>query len=482
MKNLFPILVIAFLLIFLGIWGCNKIGKVTPHSEGDVIFKQITRQITAKGGNISLPDVASVTFDEGTFANTVPVKLSQTAFKSAQDAFDFAKILFAVVDTVGYEIRINTGKFLPQRPVKVTLTLPLDFINKSGFEKGMEVFAQLYAPSQEDTTDAFDIIPSHYNPSNGTLEFDLSFDYFTNTRTKDGNYEAIIKIGNSSLGPNLNSEKITLSNDCSGIYIGCPAPSVACSVSSKYSNSRTVLGETRPHKGIDFPLTVGSNVLAAADGIVAFAGTNDGFGNCIIIQHNKYLTLYAHLSQIYVKKDQSVAEGSLIGLSGNTGRSTGPHLHFEYVIGKWIGKNSDRTDPEPLIDRSAVRLISANASCSAINDCSGGNGSSWIVNFNYKDLNNSITPNATLTFEDIEPVNNSPYTVSVGSLITATGSVASPVFCAHFENAEYIRVKVYLTLENGTRSNCIYFVLQRPAGANRDINTVTGEHPRSSFL
>jgi murein DD-endopeptidase MepM/ murein hydrolase activator NlpD len=93
------------------------------------------------------------------------------------------------------------------------------------------------------------------------------------------------------------------------------------------------------HLGIDINAPEGSNVYAAGSGVVTMAqgGWNYGYGNVIQIDHgNGYVSVYAHLSQINVGVCQSVGQGTLIGLSGNTGNSFGAHLHFEIRIG---GKN-----------------------------------------------------------------------------------------------------------------------------------------------
>jgi murein DD-endopeptidase MepM/ murein hydrolase activator NlpD len=90
------------------------------------------------------------------------------------------------------------------------------------------------------------------------------------------------------------------------------------------------------HLGIDISAPEGSNVYAAGNGVVTMAqgGYNYGYGNVIQIDHgNGYVTVYAHLSQINVSVCTPVGQGSLIGLSGNTGNSFGAHLHFEIRIG-----------------------------------------------------------------------------------------------------------------------------------------------------
>lgn len=87
------------------------------------------------------------------------------------------------------------------------------------------------------------------------------------------------------------------------------------------------------HNGVDIGAPVGTQLLAAADGVVLAAksgGYNGGYGSMVIISHpNGTQTVYGHMSRVDVVAGQSVVKGQGIGLSGNTGRSTGPHLHFE---------------------------------------------------------------------------------------------------------------------------------------------------------
>lgn len=86
----------------------------------------------------------------------------------------------------------------------------------------------------------------------------------------------------------------------------------------------------RPHGGVDFAINIGEPIYAVFDGVVRVAQVNGGYGNMILIRHyNNLETLYGHLSKIKVKAGQIVKAGDIIGYSGNTGFSTGPHLHFE---------------------------------------------------------------------------------------------------------------------------------------------------------
>lgn len=89
-------------------------------------------------------------------------------------------------------------------------------------------------------------------------------------------------------------------------------------------------GEIRFHYGQDITVNKGETVLAPADGTIKQARYMGGYGKMIKIDHGYgYTTLFAHLSKIFVKKGQKIKRGEKIGLSGNTGRSTAPHLHYE---------------------------------------------------------------------------------------------------------------------------------------------------------
>lgn len=90
----------------------------------------------------------------------------------------------------------------------------------------------------------------------------------------------------------------------------------------------------RRHKGVDYGAPTGTPVRVVGDGIVDFAGVQNGYGNVVIVKHNNNRsTLYAHLSRIHVKRGQRVEQGMHIGAVGATGWATGPHLHFEVKVG-----------------------------------------------------------------------------------------------------------------------------------------------------
>ncbi len=102
-------------------------------------------------------------------------------------------------------------------------------------------------------------------------------------------------------------------------------------MSSGYGYRRDpIYGTTKFHAGLDFAARQGTDVFATADGTVDVAERVSEYGNCIDISHGyNYLTRYAHLSEILVTPGQKVKRGELIGRVGSTGKSTGPHLHYE---------------------------------------------------------------------------------------------------------------------------------------------------------
>jgi murein DD-endopeptidase MepM/ murein hydrolase activator NlpD len=99
------------------------------------------------------------------------------------------------------------------------------------------------------------------------------------------------------------------------------------------SRLHPLLGYYKEHTGVDLKASYGSQVKAAADGVVKTAGYISGYGYAVIINHEYgYETLYAHNSKLLVTSGQNVKKGQVISFSGSSGESTGPHLHYEVHI------------------------------------------------------------------------------------------------------------------------------------------------------
>ena len=117
-----------------------------------------------------------------------------------------------------------------------------------------------------------------------------------------------------------------------------------------------ILHQWKAHLGTDYGAAVGTPVRTVGDGVVEFAGVQNGFGNVVIVKHNNTdETVYAHLSRIDVRPGQNVAQGQHIGAVGMTGWATGPHLHFEFRV------NGVHQDPQRVARNRDTAPVSAEA-------------------------------------------------------------------------------------------------------------------------
>mgnify|MGYP001553161615 CR=1 FL=1 len=106
-------------------------------------------------------------------------------------------------------------------------------------------------------------------------------------------------------------------------------------------------GRMATHRGIDFAGRLGDPVLAVAAGIVTFSGRRPGFGRLVEITHgNGYVTRYAHCDELKVELGEMVRKGDAVATIGNSGRSTGPHVHFEVL------RNGRQVDPTRFVTRA----------------------------------------------------------------------------------------------------------------------------------
>ena len=117
-----------------------------------------------------------------------------------------------------------------------------------------------------------------------------------------------------------------------------------------------ILQTRRKHNGVDYAAPIGTPVRTVGDGVVDFAGWQNGYGNVVEVRHSsERSTLYAHLSRIDVKKGQRIEQGQRIGAVGSTGWSTGPHLHFEFRV------NGAHQDPLRIAKASETMTLPAAA-------------------------------------------------------------------------------------------------------------------------
>jgi murein DD-endopeptidase MepM/ murein hydrolase activator NlpD len=128
------------------------------------------------------------------------------------------------------------------------------------------------------------------------------------------------------------SQPIAFSNNSneSGLSLIYPLSNPAPTTSSFGWRTHPITGSRRFHSGLDIGAPMGAPVVAAGSGTIISAGWVGGYGKAIVIEHNGVQrTLYGHLSEVFVQPGQTIEQGTVIGRVGNTGNSTGPHLHFE---------------------------------------------------------------------------------------------------------------------------------------------------------
>jgi murein DD-endopeptidase MepM/ murein hydrolase activator NlpD len=142
-------------------------------------------------------------------------------------------------------------------------------------------------------------------------------------------------------------EKVLLGRQLSEEILPTGRPVTAGYISSGFGERMDPFdGEEAFHKGVDFAAAAGSDVSAVATGIVTWAGLRNGYGMLVEISHgNGLVTRYAHNAKVLVNVGETVQRGQAVAIVGSTGRSTGPHVHFEVL------KNNVAVNPVSFIDR-----------------------------------------------------------------------------------------------------------------------------------
>lgn len=152
----------------------------------------------------------------------------------------------------------------------------------------------------------------------------------------------VIKENGREIGRTVLTEQVVSEPQTKVVYKGTkdPPPKMGSGILKYPAASRGIITSDfgawrsyRRHTGIDVAMSVGSSIKAADGGVVTYAGYSSSYGNYIIIDHGGNMTtLYAHNSKLLVSKGEKIYQGQTIAYSGNTGNSTGPHLHFEVRI------------------------------------------------------------------------------------------------------------------------------------------------------
>jgi len=179
------------------------------------------------------------------------------------------------------------------------------------------------------------IIPNSAFADFYRIEGDDGVEVFTNTPTSSGAVK-IMKEDTPRKTPQKKKtsrttsqeSKITFTDDRENIPLQIPVVGV---ISSNYGwRHDPIDGDLRHHNGVDIAVASGTPVKSIAPGRVTFSGSRGGYGNLVVIEHdNGMVSMYGHNSRLLVSTGESVDGNTTIAFSGSTGRSTGPHLHFE---------------------------------------------------------------------------------------------------------------------------------------------------------
>jgi murein DD-endopeptidase MepM/ murein hydrolase activator NlpD len=215
--------------------------------------------------------------------------------------------------------------------------IDLEQERKNAFQNYTEQYNQ-YKSSLKDEYHQFTIAgnPEAAKIVKGEIEYEEEIEKSVNQNTSD----SVSSEDNIKTAP----VKIidTSTTNAASIPSGLPFKNQNIRVSSPFTTSRyhPILKKKRPHWGIDYACPIGTALFSTADGIVIIAKKSSSYGYYIVIKHGNYTTTYAHMSKLSVEKGDKVKKGDCIGFSGNTGRSTGAHLHYE------IRLNGTPIDPE----------------------------------------------------------------------------------------------------------------------------------------
>ena len=300
-----------------------KIYKI-PNNEINLILKSFNKKDKIK--NLKVNNIVKISIDK--YENKVlNIILPISRSKKIELIRNFEKNSF-----IRKEIITNLKKKLVFKEAKITQSLYRSAINE-GIQPNIIVeFARIYGfqiDFQRDIrrNDTFQIIYETYEDENNKIfktgniiyaDLNLSNEsnafYYFNEKDNKGHYD----INGKSV------KKALMKTPINGARL-----------SSKFGmRKHPIDGYNKMHKGTDFAAPMGTPIMASGDGVVLKAAWCGGGGNCVKIKHNSsYSTVYAHMSKFAngIRKGKRVRQGQIIGYVGSTGKSTGPHLHYEVI-------------------------------------------------------------------------------------------------------------------------------------------------------
>jgi len=379
----FTALVVASLVLVAVLAALRPTARVREFSPA-VQFPRdpVKTEITAYGGTVELPGVASVVFGSGALSTTQTVTVAATASPETAEDFRETAVLFAPGPRLPYEVRINTGSVAPIANTEVALRLvvPESFARAQPPNYAIRVFAQILQDSGEEVHDGFRPVDAVDAGDGKSIEVRLRRPAFTNQRRRDGTFEAVVILASSRVGPPRRSRGQSavpahasiaqlpdlqwLRDRIRDLVQGPPPCKPVCNawappVIPLTVNPKRPYNPTNDHYGTDYRAPEGQAVYAVARGTIVAVGSTKtrgltekssaglmtrGYGLRVIIEHcDGSRTLYAHLksgSTDYLRVGHTVSAGEQIGEADTTGAVTGPHLHLEYAPNGQAGKTN----------------------------------------------------------------------------------------------------------------------------------------------
>jgi murein DD-endopeptidase MepM/ murein hydrolase activator NlpD len=350
---------------------------------------------------LELKGVATANFPPNSFSPNQELDITQTSDPDTAELFDEWSEFHKVHRRIDYEVRINTGENYPLTDeFEIVLNIPENFLSSVPQNSVFDLFVQVYQDGGMGILDEFELFPSNYNPENGELKAKLPYWVFTDTRTSDKTFEAIITLAATNFTAIDDTVMEETSSDLeerkcdscdNALPIQCPLREIGCKETSRFNTARLhpVYNVVKPHFGVDLSTDeeTGKKVYAAANGVVIKVWNSIGGGLNIWIQHtDKSDTIYRHLKENLVNEGENVSSETIIARSGDTGIIDGPHLHFEYrpYCKKIL------VDPYPCIVPTITEnsFIIGGAAYKFSKDAHGGGGVGWGTSISVVDSNN----------------------------------------------------------------------------------------------
>jgi murein DD-endopeptidase MepM/ murein hydrolase activator NlpD len=360
--------------------------------------RPVSGVISPDGGTLVSPGVGQVTFPAGAFLTDTTVEMSVTRNPLAQQLFDETAVpMFDAANRLGYEVRITTGAVQPLMDPQVSLVLPDSFRFDVAPGSEVRMLAENYwdgfdptLDTPESTLDTFELLQDRFLASDIQITATMPAHLFTNGLRADGVFElttlaattptaaattfsASDSEGSLATAPSTGEDAQVATDETLSTFAAatCEGSSLAPPLDGPI-NWGSPYGPRASgfHYGSDIPVPIGTPVKAMADGVIDNVAYNykpptvpgkrgQGWGHYVVIRHTDgSKTLYAHFdARSPLAVGQPVRAGDTIGRSGNSGGSSGPHLHIEYAPNGQIYKRGDKVDPRPCIGRNVTGSI-----------------------------------------------------------------------------------------------------------------------------